>query len=273
MAFGGESADSYYDEGITSSMKGDIPRAVECFEKAIHLDFSYIAAIHQLGRCYLRMGQNHKAVELLTRAVAKRPEQVPARLDLGYAMLAVGRTQEARRCFEYIIELEPDNPRGMVGLAHTCFHEANWLGAARQAQAALQNGTPNFATLFILGRASKLAGDHVTSDEALNRADSLIEKSTELHPDDPEGYYLRGEVAFVREDFANAIDRFRAAETRTAKDKYYYAFGESFTLVDVLAKQALSYQRLGAIDKARALGIEIVRMDPEHRIGNALKNL
>ena len=273
MAFGGETADSYYDEGLTASMKGDLAKAVQSFEKAIQLDYTHLAAMHQLGRCYMRIGQGQRAVEMLTRAVAKRPEQVPSRLDLGYALLAVGRTQEARKCFEYAVDMEPNNPRGMIGLAHTCFHEANWIGAMRHAQASLQFGAPNFAALYILGRAAKLAGDIETSLMALNQADAQIQKSVELHPDDPEGYYLRGEIAFVREDFVSALDQFRTAETRAQTKKYYFAYGENFTSLDALAKQALCYQRLGADDRAKAIGVEIVRQDPTHRIGNALKNL
>ena len=40
MAFGGETADSYYDEGLTASMKGDLRGAIAHFEKAIQLDNS-----------------------------------------------------------------------------------------------------------------------------------------------------------------------------------------------------------------------------------------
>lgn len=273
MAFGGENADSYYDEGVTASMRGDLLRAVQCFEKAIHLDKTYLSAIHQLGKCYLRMGQAPKAAELLSRAVSKRPDQIPCRLDLGYALLATGRTQEARQCFEHIVSVEPGNPRAMLGLAHTCFHEANWRGAVHQAQAALNQSAANFAALFMLGRAAKLAGDQQLAQNALGRADTLIQKSVELNPNQPEGYYLRGEVSFALEDFASSLDHFRAAETKAEPEKYYTAFGENFSRIDIMIKQALCYQRLGRVDRAKEIGIGVLQLDPNHKLGNALKNL
>ena len=77
MAFGGENAESYYDEGLTASMKGDMARAVQCFEKAVRLDNTFAAAYHQLGKCYLRLGQAQQAIDLLQQLFSgvrrKRP--------------------------------------------------------------------------------------------------------------------------------------------------------------------------------------------------------
>ncbi|MCH7909739.1 MAG: hypothetical protein IIB38_08995, partial [Candidatus Hydrogenedentes bacterium] len=61
MAFGGETADSYYDEGLTASIHGDLAAAASHFEKAIHLDNSMGPAYHQLGKCYTRMGRSKAA--------------------------------------------------------------------------------------------------------------------------------------------------------------------------------------------------------------------
>ena len=62
-AFGGDNAESYYDDGLTASMKGDLERAITCFEKAIHLDRSLAAAYHQIAKCYLRLGLGRRAVD------------------------------------------------------------------------------------------------------------------------------------------------------------------------------------------------------------------
>mgnify|MGYP001595381879 FL=1 len=102
MAFGGENAESYYDDGLTASKKGDLAKAIDCFERAIRLDSTYAVAYHQLGKCYMRLGQAQRAVDILMQVVRKRPNLGPARLDLGVALLAAGNTRGARKEFEQL---------------------------------------------------------------------------------------------------------------------------------------------------------------------------
>lgn len=273
MAFGGENAESYYDEGLTASMKGDLEFAVQCFTRAIEMDKTFVVAYHQLGKCYLRLGNPRKAVDILRQVVVRRPHMIPARLDLGNALMQLGRPQDARKEFMEIVAQNPDNGRAHLGLAQASFLEGKWKEAVALAQIARAKGGSNFGVLYLLGRAAKLAGNHMLAEEALKEADALIEKTVELSPDNPEGYYLRGEVCFAQERFSAALDHFRNAEDRADPQKSYSAFGENFTRVDVMVKRALCLQRLGNIEDARALGQKVVELAPGHKLGQALKGL
>ena len=273
MVFGGENAESYYDEGLTASMKGDLERAVQHFRHAITLDKSLLVAYHQLGKCYLRLRETQKAIEFLQHVVARKPDLVPARLDLGHALLQAGKPEEAREQFDYIASAHPDNVRAHVGLAQVSFREGRWQQAVEAAIEARAKGGTNFTVLFLLGRAAKLAGNPVFAEKSLEEAGALIQRTVELNPDSPEGYYLRGEVCFVQERFSDALEHYGAAEDRTNVHKSYTAFGESFGRVDILAKRALCLQRLGNIEEARELGGKILDLAPDHKIGLALKNL
>ncbi len=276
MPFGGEDAESYYDDGLTASIKGDLSRAVQCFEQAIRKDNSFAAAYHQLGKVYLRMGQAQRAVDLVSQVVKKRPTNTAARLDLGYALMAAGMTQEARKEFDQLLAMEPSNARALLGMAQLYYSECDWQTAASRARVALNMGGTNFAVLFLLGRAAKNAGDSELAQSSLEAAEKLLEKSTDMTPDQPESFYLRGEVAFVREQFLNALEHYRHAEDRTDAanpGRYYMAYGESFTHLDVIAKEGLCYQRLGKPDRAREIGLRIVQRDPNHRLGQALAEI
>lgn len=272
MAFGGEDAESYYDEGLTASMRGDMTRAIQHLEKAIHLDNSFRAAYHQLAKCYLRLGDGQKAVNLLQQVVRNQPNSIPARLDMGAAYLAMANMNAAREQYNFVVDAQPENGRGYLGLAQVAFHEGQWEGSMQLAQQARLYSSSNFAVLYMLGRAAKLAGNLALSQEALKEADGLIEKSIELNPTQPEGYFLRGEVAFALDQFSTALEHYRAADDRADKNKVYSAFGENFSYVDILAKQALCYQRLDRPDRARELGERIVQLNPEHKLGQALRN-
>ena len=273
MAFGGEDAESYYDEGLTASMRGDMARAIQHLEKAIQLDNTFRAAYHQLAKCYLRLGSGPKAVNLLQQVVRNQPESLPARLDLGAAFLTISDVARAREQFNYVVDAQPENGRGYLGLAQVAFQEAQWSSALQLAQQARIYSGSNFAVLYLLGRAAKASGDLELSQEALKEADSLIEKSIELNPTQPEGYFLRGEVAFILDQYSTALEHYRAADDRADKSKVYSAFGENFAFIDILAKEALCYQRLDRPDRAREIGQRIVQIDPNHKLGQSLKDM
>lgn len=269
--FGGENAESHYDEGLTASMRGDLAGAAKHFERAVRLDGTMSAAYHQLGKCYFRMGRTGPAVKLLERVVRERPDQVPPRLDLGSALLEVNRVEDARRHFVQILALNPESAKALLGLARADFAEGNWAGALRRAQAALSGGGSGFAVLYMVGRAAKLAGEDGLAERSLEKADDLIEKYAEMNPEQPEGHYLRGEVSFVQGNFVAALDHYRRAEDRAGQGKVYLAYGETFALLDVYAKEGLCCQRLGEIEQARRMGERILGVDPEHKLGRALR--
>lgn len=270
-AFGGDNAESYYDEGLTASVKGDLKRAAEFFERAIRLDNSMATAYHQLGRCYARMGEHKRAVTLLSQVVQKRPSLAAARLDLGHALNGLGEFEAARVQFHAVLNGEPGNTKALLGLAESDFLEGNWQGALSYAQTAQASGGNHFPVLFMVGKAAKLAGNAELSVRTLQKADKLLEKYLETNPDKPEGYFLRGEVAFVAEKYPNALEYYRDAEDRAEAGRAYLAYSESFTLADMLGKQGLCLQRLGKDDRAREIGERIAELDPGHKLGQALR--
>lgn len=277
MPFSGENAESYYDEGLTAAMKGDVVHAAQCFTKAIELDPGLLSAYHQLGRCHLRAAQApghlERAGEILQAVVKKKPEHVPARLDLGMAMLRLGNNAEARKQFMQVLAAQPANARAHLGLAQICFHEGNWDNAVTLAHAACAQSGARFSALFLLGRAAKMAGNAVLTQESLKEADDLITRSVELGPSGPEGYYLRGEVAFVQDHFAQALEHYGAALDRCDPHKYYTAFGESFTRLDILVKSGLCCQHLENVKGAHEIAEQILALDANHKLGQILREL
>jgi tetratricopeptide (TPR) repeat protein len=273
MLFGGENADSYHDEGLTAMMKGDLDRAVQFFSKAIQMDSSHVGAFHQLGRCYLRLGEAQRTVDILSQVLSHKPTLVPARLDLGFAFISLGNLDAAQEQFRAILSAQPENWRAHLGLAQVCFNQGKFDNAVTLASAARIQGGATFATLFLLGRAAKRAGNNILADDALNSAQALIEKSVEMTPDSPEGHFLRGEVCFAQERYGPALEHYRAAEDRVEPNKYYAAFGENFTRLDILARRGLCLQRLGNTEGAREVGRQILAADADHAAGKTLANL
>ncbi len=272
-AFGGDSAESFYDEGLTASMTGNLSRAAECFERAIRLDTTMAMAYHQLGKCYARLGKHKRAVKLLSQVVKRRPELAGAKLDLGAALNGLGLYDAAKEQYNAVLAMESDNHKAMLGLAQSEYAAGNWDSALKFAESAHFAGGVNFAVIFMLGRAAKLAGQAESSVKSLQRADKLLEKYLETNPDAPEGHFLRGEVAFVRESFQSALQNYRDAEDRAEAGRIYLAYGENFWLADILAKEGLCMQRLGKTKRAREMGERIGELDSDHKLGKSLREL
>lgn len=273
MAFGGENAESYYDEGVTLAMRGDVRSAIDHFTSAIRMDNAMAPAYHQLAKCYHRVGDYDKAIQLLRQVVNQRKDAAAARLDLGYALIQAGHTREARAEFEQVVAMEPSKGRGPLGLAEVSFQEGDWPGAVQHAQDAVSLGGSGFAALFLLGRAAKLSGNKTLSAGSLEKADKLAEKSVESNPQGPEGYFLRGEVHFAMDRFGDALEHYRLAQEKADRDRVYTAYGHNFTTTDILCKQGLCFQRLGQNSRARDLGKDVLAIDPNHRLGKALSEL
>ena len=273
MAFGGENAESYYDDGVTLAMRGDVRQAIKCFTTAIHMDNSMSSAYHQLAKCYHRLGDYDKAIQLLQQVVGIKQDAVAPRIDLGYALAKAGRTPDARNEFERVATLEPEKGRGALGLAEVAFLEGDWGSAVERAQTAVTLGGAGFAALFLLGRAARLAGNRTLSDSSLDKANKLAAQSTESNPSGPEGHFLQGEIAFAQEKYVDALEHFRRAEEHADADKVYVAYGEHFGATEILCKQGLCFQRIGKLDRARELGERIIKSDPKNKLGLALSKL
>ena len=100
MLFGGENAESYYDEGLTAAMKGDFEKAVAHFQKATTLDGAFAAAWYQLGRCWLRLGRVPEAVSQVLpveRAIQKEDPRRQGVREAGFRWIedALARGAEA----------------------------------------------------------------------------------------------------------------------------------------------------------------------------------
>lgn len=261
--FGGENRDSYFDEGVTAAMRGDLTRAIEFFEKCIRLDSTYSAPYHQLGKVYHRLGNFQKATAFLSQVVTSKPTQIPPRVDLGYALLGMGNAAKAQELFSGVLSDKADNARARLGLAHCAYQSGKKDDAILIAQEVSDTSGGTFGTFYLIARAASECGREDLVPEAINRATKLIEKSIETSPNQPEGYYLRGLLFDLFGDNAKAEEDYRQAIERAQPQRHYAAYEEHFSLVDMLGRLA-QVQRRRADETGAAETLEKIRaLDPQ----------
>ncbi len=271
MPFGGENAESYYDEGLTAAMKGDMDGALEYFSKALQMDPSLTAAAYQIGRCQLRLGQAQQAVQTLIGVLTRTPRMVAARTELGYAHLLMNHIEGARKLFGEALDEKPDQAAAILGLGYCAFQQSQWDTAMALADRVIGgSGAERFEALYLSARAAHLLKQREPASNRLQAADELLNQIIETSPNQPEGFYLRGQIHFLLGDYVKSLDNFRSAETRALPNRHYCAYHEHFELLDVLAGQGWCMKQMGNEAGAKEIGRRILEIRPNSKRGRRL---
>jgi tetratricopeptide (TPR) repeat protein len=125
---------------------------------------------HLLGTLLAGFGRLEEAIPLFERAVAGAPDYLPARLDLGDALLKEGRIDQAARAYEGVLTLAPANGYATVGLARIDLARDR-LTAARERLSRAAAADPRFfAAQTLLASVYAQLGDDEAAANARLRA-------------------------------------------------------------------------------------------------------
>jgi CheY-like chemotaxis protein/Tfp pilus assembly protein PilF len=95
--------------GRLHAQGGDIPKAIDCFQKAVQVNCLDVSSYHYLGQLYLRKGKIDEATNCLAKAIDISPRHSERALKLAYLLLRKGRLSEAEKVFILIMKNNPDN--------------------------------------------------------------------------------------------------------------------------------------------------------------------
>ncbi|KQY91320.1 YaiO family outer membrane beta-barrel protein [Brevundimonas sp. Root1423] len=101
-------------------------------------------------------GRPADAVPKLEQVLAARPDDVDARLNLGLALLALGRLDDAEAAFRTVLDRSPGYADAWIGLARVEQRRGN-LGAARNMAAEARRVAPDSQDVLSLQAALKPA--------------------------------------------------------------------------------------------------------------------
>ena len=100
---------AWFNLGLIRAQTGDVGGARDAFNQAATLDPDLVPAHIQLGTLYLRAELFEDAIPHFRNAVVADSTNPSAVGSLGMAHLQLGHTARARRLFERVLELDPDN--------------------------------------------------------------------------------------------------------------------------------------------------------------------
>jgi len=126
-----------------------------------------------------RLGHDGLAAESAAAALARAPGMVPALLQRGRSLNALGRVVEATAAFRAVLGAHPDHPGAWFSLLEqkTVRLTPDELGALERAEANCRGDDEDRCLLgFALGRALEDAGRHADAFAALGRANALARR-------------------------------------------------------------------------------------------------
>jgi len=138
-----EKEDYYYD-GLEHLSEGEFDKAKRCFKKALEIDDEYVDAYNGFGNLYLLKEEHEKSREfyeeayLLTKGrfskgwpkrlewgVLENRQYFRAICGLAFCLWEGNNTQEAKKLFELILKLNPDDNQGVRFVVAAMFKGLN----------------------------------------------------------------------------------------------------------------------------------------------------
>ena len=126
---------------------------------------------------------------------AERPERL---VTTGWALYQAGNRRGALRDFRAALAIDPDNPEALVGLSQAQI-ALGMFGEAGSTADRLLELAPNMA------QAHRIRGEVFRRLRKLPQAQSFIEASIRLNPDEAMGYHYLAVVQFERKEYARAL--------------------------------------------------------------------
>lgn len=174
-------AEAHFLLGLACFNLQEYDRAKELFNRSLTLDPGRAAAVHHnLGALAYQLGEMDTAVEEFQAALAIDPQDADSHYQLGAAYLVMafpaGALQpdadylaKSQAEFELALQLAPDKPEALVGLANIYIFQNRVDEAIALLEEALAQSPEMREALFALGRAYAVAGRNDQAQETLQQ--------------------------------------------------------------------------------------------------------
>ena len=218
-----------------------VVRVEQDLRRAVRLDPRFGPSYIELGRALLILGRANDAVPVLKKATDLAPKDAEAASALGVALLATGHGDEAVPWLVKASELDPDNAARETNLGTALLVAGRTADAIRAFEAAVRLAPADPRAVGNLGTALLADGQIDKAIVALSRAIELDQKRATLRSN--LGYALQ-----LKHDLKGAIAAYNDAIH--LDDKLGSAF---INLATALAASGQFAEARGALERARLL--------------------
>jgi cellulose synthase operon protein C len=210
----------YFDSGSKYFSQGSYREAVIQYSNAIQIDSRYVEAHYQLARTYLKLGNNARAYQELSRCIELDPSEYRAHTDLANLLVSVRNPdgtapaeslREAKTHLDLLRDKQPNAPETHEAWANYYGAQNDLASAIQEMQRALAldpNRSDFFLALGLLQLRANLP----------DQAEASFEKAIEADPKAMAAQLALGGFYQARNRFPEAEAQFRHAIDVDPKD-------------------------------------------------------
>ena len=247
------------DLAVQHHTAGDLPKAEGIYQQILQAEPNQPVALHLLGVITHQVGKNNIAVELITKAIAIKPDYAEAHSNLGNTLKYLGKHDDAVASYHKAIAIKPDFFDAHYNLGNALKN----LGKYDEAVASYNKAIairPDYVDAYIN------LGDALSSLGQLDEAVVSYNKALNIKPDYAEVHYNLGNIFNLLVKRDEAVARYNKAIA--IKPDY----AEAHDNLGVVLSD------LGRLDEAvvsynKAINIKPDYAEAHNNLGNALKEL
>lgn len=160
---------------------GRLAEAERAYRQILEAAPQHADALHMLGVVAHQTRRNAEAVDLIQRAIDRNPGVPAFHNNLGNALKAQGRLEQAEAAYRRALELKPDHAEAHYNLGIALHARGAFAAAAASFQRALRSRAGHPQTHYALGNALREQGRTEEALSAYRRALSLAPGYAEAH--------------------------------------------------------------------------------------------
>ena len=213
---GDQQIEIYRRQGTLVEKIDELEAAPESFEQQ-----------KQLAKMYLKLGNITYSLEVLLKAKAFKPDDVPINRWLAEIYAQQGRRDEANTIYTHLIEVDSANAREYYGnIAQSHLKVMDFDAATTAAKRAVAHSPRNPEGHQMLAEIAKQIGNYETAIDSLKSAIRLRPEATDIRAEIAEIYKLSGNPRQAIEQYwrcwelSDSVDD-KLAFVRSLSDVYY----------------------------------------------------
>lgn len=192
--------------GLSHHQAGRLKEAETVYRKVLELDPNQPDALHLLGLLAQQTGHNERAVELIGRAVAIRPEAAEFHSNKGCALQNLGRFEDAVACFEKALALKPGYVDALYNLGSTRLFQGKLEQAAALFERAIAGDPKYFQAYLNLGNVRASEGRYEEAARNFGKVIELVPVFAPAHNNLANALKHLGRIAAAEESLKKSIE-------------------------------------------------------------------